>query len=309
MNTNNLGSFLGGILTRTKEQLAQAKSKTSEQDLIRRIESVPAVRSFKEALRSQFGLIAEIKEKSPSAGWMRRKNVDAAPKAYQRSPIVNAISVLTNHADFGMKMERLWRIRKQTTKPILRKDFIFDPYQVYEARAHGADAILLMANILNSRELCVLSQLAFELGMDVLFEAHSQKELQKIPHGSEIIGINCRKLDSSFHVGSYGVSKVLRSIGLFKDLSIKDEPLKLVSEIPKNTLVKVAESGMTPSKIARVRDEFGYNAALVGNSLLLAEKGIEWMLSQFEESLSRTSDSQVTRKNKDAAQFDNFAHA
>src|SRR5262245_21348888 len=137
-------TILDEILVDARKALAEAQQRLSLAELKKRIQDAPEVRSFKTALQRSFGLIGELKERSPSHGPMRRQNVDDAVQAYERSGIVRAISVLTNSTYFGMNMERLASVRARGTKPVLRKDFIFDEYQVYEARAFGADAILLM---------------------------------------------------------------------------------------------------------------------------------------------------------------------
>src|SRR6478672_6580708 len=146
-------AFLQEIVARKKEELASAKSLRDLDRIKAMAREAPPVRPFADALRKQFGLIAEIKRKSPSGGEMRAANVEAAASAYARSHVVKAISVLTNAIDFGMSIEDLQRVREITGKPVLRKDFIFDEYQVYEARAFGADALLLMVNVLEQAKM------------------------------------------------------------------------------------------------------------------------------------------------------------
>ncbi len=283
MDIHKCSHFLRAIVLRAEQRLERAQRRTPLSELWHRVKDAAPVRSFSQAIASEFGLIAEIKVKSPSAGDMIKSNVTLAPKAYTDSPIVKAISVLTNVDDFGMGIDRLRRIRKQTSKPLLRKDFLFSEYHVVEARANGADAILLMANILSANELAELGDLAAHLGMEVLFESHQASEVEKIPHWAQIYGINCRKLDSSNPFHRYCGSRLLRRIGLFRDLSIQNQPLALINRLPPHA-IKVAESGMTPDTIANVK-KLGYNSALVGNSLLLASMGVVGMLQQFERAL------------------------
>src|ERR1044071_7353523 len=128
-------TILDQILADVRRELAEAQSHTPLSELRRGLADAPPPRSFTTALRAEFGLIAEIKERSPSHGPMRRENIDGATAAYEQSGLVRAISVLTNATHFGMSMERLRQVKIATTKPVLRKDFIFDEYQVYEARA------------------------------------------------------------------------------------------------------------------------------------------------------------------------------
>src|SRR5439155_25568502 len=128
------------------------------------------------------------------------------------SPVVKAISVLTSWNNFGpnMRVERMAAAKQQTSKPVLRKDFIIEEYQVYQARAYGADAILLMANILEPEDLRRLSDLAFELGMDVLFETHRAAELDELPKTAKLIGINSRSFEGGMGLSNFRISRFLR---------------------------------------------------------------------------------------------------
>jgi indole-3-glycerol phosphate synthase len=275
-------TILDAIMVDVRRELAEAQGKRPLAELRRMIANAPAVRSFKGALQKTFGIIAEIKERSPSHGPMRRENVDDAPTAYEQSGIVRAISVLTNHSHFGMTMERLRNIKTRGTKPVLRKDFIFDEYQVYEARAFAADAILLMANLLEPEEMKPLYALAKELGMDVLFECHTKEQIGQLPVGAEIYGINSRTFASG--TTRYGVSALLGKLGSSKDLTVDLDRFGLGQYVPKHAL-KVAESGVSATTIRRVRDELGYHAALVGTSFLKATHGIRRELELFEQAL------------------------
>lgn len=275
-------TILDAIMVDARRELAEAQGKRPLAELRRMIANAPAVRSFKGALQKTFGIIAEIKERSPSHGPMRRENVDEAPMAYEQSGIVCAISVLTNHSHFGMSMERLREIKTRGTKPVLRKDFIFDEYQVYEARAFGADAVLLMANLLEPGEMKPLSACAKELGMDVLFECHTKEQIEQLPAGAEIYGINSRTFASG--TARYGVSALLGKLGTSKDLTVDLDRFELGQYVPKHAL-KVAESGVSAKTIRHVRDELGYHAALVGTSFLKATHGIRHELELFEQAL------------------------
>src|SRR5215471_18411653 len=162
-------SFLDQILERKRAEISDAKGFRDVGTLRRMIGDAPPLRSFSGALSNGFGLIAEIKRRSPSGGEMRRENVVQAPAAYAKSPVVKCVSVLTNSTDFGMEIADLSKMKQQIPKPILRKDFIIEEYQVFEARAFGADALLLMVNVLERDNLERLFNLCRELGMDVLF--------------------------------------------------------------------------------------------------------------------------------------------
>src|SRR6266496_5701858 len=146
-------AFLDEIVERKRNEIAAAKKLRDLDTLKRMVADAPPLRSFSNALSNGFGLIAEIKRRSPSGGEMRRENVERAPDAYAKSPVVKCVSVLTNSTDFGMSIDDLPKMKAQIPKPILRKDFILEEYQVYEARAFGADALLLMANVLTRDDM------------------------------------------------------------------------------------------------------------------------------------------------------------
>ncbi len=136
-------TLLEQILQDKKEEIEKARAARSISELQQRIKSSPRPLGFQRVLaRDGFGIIAEIKRKSPSMGDMIAANVEQAPEAYKQSSIVKAVSILTDGKYFGMTIADLERLKGQIGKPVLRKDFICDEYQVWEARAFGADAIL-----------------------------------------------------------------------------------------------------------------------------------------------------------------------
>jgi indole-3-glycerol phosphate synthase len=280
-------TILDAIMADVRKEMAASQQERPLAELRRIISDAPPVRSLPNALRSGFGLIAEIKERSPSHGAMRRQNVDEAPAAYEQSSIVSAISVLTNAAHFGMSMERLHHVKILTSKPVLRKDFIFDDYQVFEARAFGADAILLMANLLDSEEMARLYGLARELGMTALFECHHREQIDQAPPDAEIYGINSRSFEArrnTLGIGRYALSALLGQLGSGKDLTIDESRFQLGQHLPAHA-IKVAESGVHPETVASLRDQLGYHAALVGTSLLSASHGVYKELDLFERAL------------------------
>ena len=282
-------AFLDQIIERKKVELDIAKQARTLNDLKGMLRDTPGVRSFSSALVPGFGMIAEIKKKSPSGGEMLPANVAAAPAAYARSRAVRAVSVLTNKIDFGMGIEELSRVKAAVSKPVLRKDFIFEEYQVYEARAFGADALLLMANVLDRDKLKRLFELSSELQMDVLFEAHTREEIESIPEGAKIYGINSRKFKAT---GRWQLNKLLLALGGGRssagpDLSVDSDVFSLVQYIPPHG-IKVAESGLEPAGVSKVM-RLGYDAVLVGTSLLKAPGGIEDMLGYFEDAIAEGS--------------------
>lgn len=265
-------AFLDEILQRKRGEIDAAKKLRDLAALKSMISDAPPVRSFSGALSNGFGLIAEIKRRSPSGGAMRQENVERAPAAYARSPVVKCVSVLTNATDFGMNIEDLSKMKAQIPKPILRKDFIFEEYQVYEARAFGADALLLMVNVLDRDNMHRLFELSQELGMDVLFEAHTKEEIEAIPKGAKLYGINSRKFKAS--------TQTFTNSAKGSDFTVELDTFSLINYLPKQA-IKIAESGVSPSQLSGVF-EMGYNAVLVGTSLLKAESGIESILQDFD---------------------------
>jgi indole-3-glycerol phosphate synthase len=272
-------SFLEQIVERKRLEIADAKRLRDIGTLKRMIGDAPALRSFGGALSNGFGMIAEIKRRSPSGGDMRQENVERAPAAYAQSSIVKCVSVLTNTVDFGMAIEELTKVKAQVRKPVLRKDFILEEYQVYEARAFGADALLLMVNVLDRDKMRRLFDLSQELGMDVLFEAHTREEIESIPGSAKLYGINSRKFKASEQTFANSVKG--------SDLSVELDTFSLINYLPKDA-IKIAESGVEPSKLSEVI-QMGYDAVLVGTSLLKAKSGIENILRDFEKALTMKS--------------------
>jgi len=273
------------IVARVEAALAMARNGVTLRELKRRAREARPVRDFAAAVAGGFGLIAEIKRTSPSMGTMRNAEVADTAAAYEASAAVRAVSVLTNAADFGMGLEQLGVVGAITGKPLLRKDFIFDPYQVWEARAHGADAILLMANILTAEGLRVLSELAGELGMAVLFELHTEEESGKLPPGPRLCGINSRVFKADESAARYGESRGQEAGGGRRDLSIRLEAFELAGRLPAGAL-RIAESGVSPGMVGRLRDELGFHGMLVGTALLMAEDGVRAELGRFERALA-----------------------
>lgn len=277
------GTILEGILADAQAELAEAKRRRPVSELERRLADAPPVRPLAAALRGRFSLIAELKVRSPSQGPMRAENVAGAPDAYERSPIVAAVSVLTNATHFGMSIERLAEVRARSSKPVLRKEFIFDEYQVVEARAFGADAILLMANLLEPEELRRLHALARELGMDALFECHTQEQIASVPPDAQLYGINSRSFDRS--QADYAAARAQRAQGANWDPTTDLSRFELGRYLPRHA-VRVAESGVSPASVGAVRALGWFDAVLVGSWLLLAPEGVGEALQAFERALA-----------------------
>lgn len=281
MSAHSTPTILDRILADVQEEISEAKRLLSEADIRGMIADAPPVRSLPEALGKNFGLIAEIKAASPSVGAMRAENVAEAPSAYEESSVVRALSILTNSRHFGGRMQRLQEIRARVSKPVLRKDFIVSEYQIREARAFGADAILLMASVLDAARLKGFHELALELGMEALFEVHDEQEVAALPKSAVIVGINSRRFKAP--VESSGFAAVDGAGSSEKDFSIRLDTFDLVDRLPEGT-IRVAESGLDAGNIATVREQF--HAALVGTSLLRDPLGVRAGLAAFEEALS-----------------------
>ena len=269
-------TILDRILEDVREEVGCAKRKRSDADLRGMIADAPPVRSFSKALEKNFGLIAEVKASSPSVGPMRVENVAEAPDAYEESLIVRALSVLTNQRHFGGSMERLQEIRDRVSKPVLRKDFILEEYQIREARAFGADAVLLMASVLDAARFKGFHELVLELGMEALFEVHDESEIAALPKHARIVGINSRKFKArEGFSGSTGSSE--------KDFSINLDAFDLVDRLPGGT-IRIAESGIDARNVDIVCAKF--DAALVGTSLLRDPAGVRSGLAAFEQAIA-----------------------
>jgi len=191
--------ILREIVSKKKGRLQDAKARRPKSDLLAAISEIEGARDFRTAVKRTAGgrinLIAEIKKASPSKGIIRKDfNHLSIARTYEKKA-VSAISILTEEDFFLGNLDFLSDIRKVITKPILRKDFIFDEYQIYESRANEADAILLIAAILDKNQAHEYLQLAKELGLSVLFEVHDSRELETaLFTGCDIIGINNRNL-------------------------------------------------------------------------------------------------------------------
>jgi len=269
-------TILDTILVDVRDEVSAAKLRRSLADIRSMVADAAPPRDFAGSLDGAFGLIAEIKERSPSVGPMRAENVKDAPAAYAESGVVRAVSVLTNEFHFGMSIERLAGIRAFVPQPVLRKDFFIDEYQIREARAFGADAILLMANVLDAARLKGFHELALELGMEALFEVHTEDEIALLPASARVVGINSRKFKAQSGFVTPGGSSE-------KDFSLDLSVFDLAAKLPAGA-IKIAESGLSPSTVDSVRESF--QAALVGTSLLRDPRGLRACLRDFESAIA-----------------------
>jgi indole-3-glycerol phosphate synthase/phosphoribosylanthranilate isomerase len=247
-------TFLERIVAATREELAARQAAVSLDTLRRAAEAAPAPRAFASALRPATGaparLIAEVKRASPSKGLLAASFDPVAQARAYAAGGAAAISVLTEPRFFLGALEHLRAVRAAVDVPVLRKDFVLDPYQVYEARAAGADAVLLLCALLDDAQLAGLLALTRSLGMEALVEAHDAAETQRaVATGATVIGVNSRDL-RTFAVES-------------------DVVRQLRPRVPEDR-VFIAESGIAgPLDVARAR-AWGADAVLVGEALMRA---------------------------------------
>lgn len=206
---------------------------------------------------SPTGIIAEFKRKSPSKGWLRPDaKVEEVLPAYERNG-ASACSVLTDSPFFGGSPEDLRAARRSVYLPLLRKDFIIDEYQLYEAKLLGADALLLIAAVLSVQECRALAEKAHGLGLEVLLEVHREKELGHLDGSVEMLGVNNRNL-GTFHTdvaNSAGLAQVIR------------RHLQATGFHP----LLVAESGIRDAASVRLLRGMGYRGFLIGEAFMKAE--------------------------------------
>lgn len=190
--------ILQKILNHKKEELEHFKRRIPFSELRDRVRDLPPTRSLSRSLKNPpapYAVIAELKKKSPSKGVLREKYDPEAIAADYESHGAAALSVLTDEHFFGGNLDHLRAIRKRVKLPLLRKDFLWDPYQIYAAREAGADAVLLIVSVLEKNHLEDLHGLSMELGMDVLVEVHDVKECDlAVGCNFPIIGVNNRDL-------------------------------------------------------------------------------------------------------------------
>lgn len=246
-------TILGQILARKAEELAEAKGRCSLSSLEARIPACDEPRGFASALRRDGGpvrVIAEYKRASPSAGVIRDDlSIEDVARSYEEGG-ASAMSVLTDHSFFHGHLDFLARARAVTELPLLRKDFLIDPYQVVEAKVAGADAVLLIVSALSDSQLAELLQVTAEMRLDALVEVHSEREASRaVAAGANIIGVNHRDL-KTFEI-DMGLTARLRAT------------------VPESKIL-VGESGIRGSDDVSRLGRDGASAVLIGEHFMRA---------------------------------------
>jgi indole-3-glycerol phosphate synthase len=243
--------LLAAIVAATRARVAAQAERRPASTLEREVAAQPRPRGrFRAALSrsSHVNVIAECKRRSPSRGVLRGGYDPAAIARGYEAQGVAAISVLTEPGFFDGSLDHLTAVRASVDLPILRKDFIVDHYQLLEARAAGADAILLIVAALSAKELSRLSAAAAALGLDALVEVHDERELEgALAAGAALVGVNNRNLRT-----------------LQVDL---DASHRLAGRMP-DGIVRVAESGIRSGDDVRTLRQAGYDAFLVGEQFM-----------------------------------------
>lgn len=264
--------ILSEITDRKRADLVELKKVLPMDQLIRlALKTEESDRSMKRALaKSGTGIIAEFKRKSPSKGWIHKDADPAEVITLYEAFGASALSILTDEPYFGGDLDFIHRVRPLVEIPILRKDFIIDEYQLYEARLVGADAVLLIAACLSMDECKFLLDRAHELGLEVLLETHSEEEMKYAALGADMVGINNRNL-GTFH------TDVQNSFRLA-------ELLKQSAGESSNMPVLVSESGISGPQTVRQLREVGFRGFLMGQNFMeKSDPGIA--LKNFIESI------------------------
>ncbi len=254
------------ILRRKAEEIIERRKETSQEELIERCAAAPPVRPFKKALQNRIqggrpAVIAEIKKASPSKGVIRENFRPAEIAESYEIGGACCLSVLTDEEFFQGADEYLQQARAACHLPVLRKDFIIDPYQIYEARALGADCILLIVTALSDMQLAEFSALAHQLNMDVLVEVHDREELERVlPLEITLLGINNRDLRTF-------------------DTSL-NTTLDLLPLTSSHHLVVTESAIHTPEDVALMREN-GVHAFLIGEAFMKAENPGERLAELF----------------------------
>jgi indole-3-glycerol phosphate synthase len=243
-------TILDEINANKRREVEQAKAKISLEELKLSPFFKRRTNSLKTALKADgaSGIIAEFKTKSPSKGVINEKaEVTEVTSGYVAAG-VSGLSVLTDEQYFGGSFEDLAKARMANPEtPILRKDFMLDTYQVYEAKAHGADLILLIAASLSKEEMLRLSETAKELDLEVLVEVHTEEEIEKLNPLVDLVGVNNRNL---------------------KTFEVDLETSVRLSKLLPAGIIKISESGLSSADNIHYLRKAGFNGFLMGENFM-----------------------------------------
>lgn len=261
--------ILEEIVAHKRMELQQFRSDIAPAMLYPQVEatlSSPTVSMRESLMGSATGIISEFKRKSPSKGWIKEEGkADIIPLSYQNNG-ASALSILTDTKYFGGCDEFIATARRSgVTLPVLYKNFVIDEYQLYQARLCGASAVLLIAACLSKQEYRTLLHKAHELGLEVLLEMHSEKELEYADTMPDMCGINNRNL------------------GTF--ITSVDNSFRLAELLPKEAC-KVSESGISNTKVITELKDAGFNGFLIGECFMKEENPGE-ALGKFIAELSK----------------------
>ncbi len=263
------GRFLEEIILHKKTEVQALKQATDTDTMVRAAHAARPARPFYKAIAESAPpcIIAEIKRKSPSKGELiRQPDIRRIARGFETEGAA-ALSVLTDEHYFGGTLDDLRTLQSIVTIPVLRKEFIIDEFQIYEARAAGADTVLLIVKVLG-KELAHFLGIARQLGMDPLVEIHDEEELAiALDAGSRIIGINSRNLET-FNTSIPVVERI-------------------IEHIPKH-LLTIAESGITSTEIISELMKSGVNGFLIGEAFMRAESP-EKKLKEFMDKIRISS--------------------
>ncbi len=243
--------MLSEILKEKKRFIEKTKSRVPLKELLRQIETIMGPRSFLKAIVGkgrEICLIAEVKRASPTAGMIRESFDPVVIAQIYQSAGADAVSVLTDEPFFMGCLDHLRDVKLNVRVPVLRKDFILDPYQIYEARAAGADAVLLIADLLSEEELKEFLELTRSLKMEALVEVHTTDDLNKsVKTGAAIIGVNQRNL---------------RTFKIHREVVEQ-----LIGMVPKGKII-VCESGIRGREDILYLKTLGIHAVLIGETFM-----------------------------------------
>ncbi len=260
--------ILFDIIAQKKIEVAEHKQLLSLEDLTKLCTSQYQCTSMKESLSSSAsGIISEFKRRSPSKGWINQQaRVEDIVPSYEAAG-ASAVSILTDTPFFGGSLDDILTARPLVSLPILRKDFIIDPYQIYQAQHCGASAILLIAAALSKSQCIELAAVAHSLNLEVLLEVHTLEEIEYVNENIDMVGVNNRNL-GTFHT----------------DIN---NSFRLAEQLPKDMLL-VSESGISDPRTIKELRQAGFKGFLIGETFMkTAEPGM--MLKDFINTFSELS--------------------